>query len=140
MIAAAEKTGKTVTSVTTPDGTVLHFGEPAAHRGEQPVARRSQGDEAMKLPKYVQHWVDHDGRAHCYFRRRGYPRVRLPGLPWSPSFMAAYEAALDRAAHRHRCGPHQAGQRERRRRRVFRLATILRLEKCRHATHAARNP
>jgi integrase len=48
----------------------------------------------MKLPKYVQHWVDHDGRAHCYFRRSGYPRVRLPGLPWSPSFMAAYEAAL----------------------------------------------
>ena len=27
-------------------------------------------------------------------RRRGRPRVRLPGLPWSPSFMAAYEAAL----------------------------------------------
>jgi hypothetical protein len=48
----------------------------------------------MKLPKYVQAWVDSDGRAHCYFRRRGYPRVRLPGLPWSPSFMAAYEAAL----------------------------------------------
>jgi integrase len=48
----------------------------------------------MKLPKYVQGWVDGDGRAHCYFRRRGFPRVRLPGLPWSPSFMAAYEAAL----------------------------------------------
>jgi integrase len=47
----------------------------------------------MKLPKYVQHWVDQDGRPHCYFRRRGFPRVRLPGLPWSPSFMAAYEAA-----------------------------------------------
>jgi integrase len=31
---------------------------------------------------------------HYYFRRRGYPRVRLPGLPWSPSFMAAYEAAM----------------------------------------------
>src|SRR4029077_19115891 len=29
-----------------------------------------------------------------YFRRPGYPRVRLPGLPWSPSFMAAYEAAF----------------------------------------------
>src|SRR4029077_12463148 len=29
-----------------------------------------------------------------YFRRPGYPRVRLPGLPWSPSFMAAYEAAM----------------------------------------------
>jgi hypothetical protein len=29
MVAAAEKTGKTVTSVTMPDGTVLHFGGPA---------------------------------------------------------------------------------------------------------------
>jgi integrase len=48
----------------------------------------------MKLPKYTQAWVDRDGRARCYFRRRGYPRVQLPGLPWSPSFMAAYEAAL----------------------------------------------
>jgi hypothetical protein len=47
----------------------------------------------MKLPKYVQAWVDQDGRPHCYFRRRGFPRVRLPGLPWSPSFMAAYETA-----------------------------------------------
>jgi integrase len=48
----------------------------------------------MRLPKYVQAWVDCDGRARCYFRRRGYPRVQLRGLPWSPSFMAAYEAAL----------------------------------------------
>ena len=47
----------------------------------------------MKLPKYVQAWVDREGRAHHYFRRAGYPRVRLPGLPWSPRFMAAYEAA-----------------------------------------------
>src|SRR5262245_20571846 len=47
----------------------------------------------MTLPKYVQHWVDDDGRPHCYFRRRGYPRVRLPGVPWSPSFIAAYEPA-----------------------------------------------
>ena len=49
----------------------------------------------MKLPKYVQAWVDdRDGRAYYYLRRRGFPRVRLPGLPWSPSFMAAYESAL----------------------------------------------
>ena len=42
----------------------------------------------MKLPKYVQAWVDdRDGRAYYYFRRRGFARVRLPGLPWSPSFM-----------------------------------------------------
>jgi integrase len=49
----------------------------------------------MKLPKYVQAWVDsRDARAYYYLRRRGYPRTRLPGLPWSPSFMAAYEAAF----------------------------------------------
>ena len=52
----------------------------------------------MKLPKYVQAWVDREGRAHHYFRRAGYPRTRLPGLPWSPPFMAAYQSALDSAA------------------------------------------
>src|SRR5262245_12212684 len=44
--------------------------------------------------KFVQAWVDGDGRAHHYFRRAGYPRVRLPGLPGSPEFNRAYEAAL----------------------------------------------
>src|SRR5215469_12982245 len=51
----------------------------------------------MKMPKYVQAWVDHEGRAHHYFRRRGFPRVPLPGLPWSPSFMAEYERAMSGA-------------------------------------------
>jgi len=49
----------------------------------------------MKLPKYVKHYVDHrDGKGYFYLRRSGYPLVRLPGLPWSPGFMAAREAAL----------------------------------------------
>src|SRR6516164_7710942 len=49
----------------------------------------------MKLPKYVKAWVDkRDGRAYHYLSRPDHPRVRLRGLPWSPSFMAAYEAAL----------------------------------------------
>jgi integrase len=49
----------------------------------------------MKKPKHVKAYVDRrDGRAYFYLRRRGYPSVRLPGLPWSPSFMAAYEAAM----------------------------------------------
>src|SRR5262245_65332094 len=49
----------------------------------------------MKLPKYVQAWVDsRDARAYYYLRRRGYPRTRLPGLPWSPTFMAARRSAL----------------------------------------------
>jgi integrase len=51
----------------------------------------------MKLPDYVQAWVDKKtGRAYYYFRRGG-KRVlpALPGLPWSPAFMAAYQAKLD---------------------------------------------
>jgi integrase len=49
----------------------------------------------MKLPRYVKAWVDaRDGRAYYYLRRPGFPDVRLRGLPWSPSFMAAYESAL----------------------------------------------
>jgi integrase len=44
--------------------------------------------------RYVQAWVDIEGRSHHYFRRRGSPRVRLPGPPGSPEFMIAYQAAL----------------------------------------------
>jgi integrase len=50
-----------------------------------------------KLPKYVQAFVNRDGRAYHYFRRRGSPRVRLLGLPWSPEFMAAHQRALDQS-------------------------------------------
>jgi hypothetical protein len=45
-------------------------------------------------PKYVQGFIDRHGKARFYFRRAGFEAVRLPGLPWSPEFMAAYEAAL----------------------------------------------
>jgi integrase len=44
--------------------------------------------------RYVQQWVDTEGRVHRYFRRPGYPRVRLPGLPGSAEFMQAYQDAL----------------------------------------------
>ena len=46
------------------------------------------------LLKYVQAWVDGEGRVHRYFRRHGYPRVPLPGLPGSIEFMTAYQVAL----------------------------------------------
>jgi hypothetical protein len=36
LIKRAEKAGKTVTSVTTPDGTVLHFGEPQPTEASNP--------------------------------------------------------------------------------------------------------
>lgn len=44
--------------------------------------------------KYVQAFVDHDGTPRYYFRRAGFKRVRLPGLPGSTEFMEAYQAAL----------------------------------------------
>jgi integrase len=48
----------------------------------------------LKYPRYVNGFVDRHGRPRFYFRRRGFKKIPLPGLPWSPEFMAAYEAAL----------------------------------------------
>jgi integrase len=47
----------------------------------------------LKLPKFVQQFIDRHGKPRFYVRRPGCKRVPLPGLPWSPTFMAAYEAA-----------------------------------------------
>jgi len=45
--------------------------------------------------KYVQAFVDRKtGGVFRYFRRPGFPHVRLPGLPGSAEFMDAYQAAL----------------------------------------------
>jgi integrase len=48
----------------------------------------------LKLPPYVHAFTDRTGRPRFYFRRAGFKRVALPGLPYSPEFMAAYEMAL----------------------------------------------
>lgn len=48
----------------------------------------------MKKPKYVNEFVDRHGRVRCYFRRKGYPRIPLPGVMWSTEFMDAYAAAM----------------------------------------------
>jgi hypothetical protein len=48
----------------------------------------------LKLPRYVHGYIDCRGKPRFYFRRAGFKKVRLPGLPWSPEFMAAHEAAL----------------------------------------------
>lgn len=53
------------------------------------------GPRVMRhLPKYVHGYIDRHGKPRHYLRRLGFPRIRLPGLPWSPEFMAAYEEAL----------------------------------------------
>jgi integrase len=45
-------------------------------------------------PKYVHGFIDRHGKPRFYFRRSGFKQVSLPGLPWSPEFMEAYQAAL----------------------------------------------
>jgi integrase len=45
-------------------------------------------------PKYCNGFIDRHGKARWYFRRAGFKKVPLPGLPWSPEFMEAYQAAL----------------------------------------------
>ena len=45
-------------------------------------------------PQYVNGFIDRYGKARWYFRRAGFKRMTLPGLPWSPEFMEAYQQAL----------------------------------------------
>jgi integrase/recombinase XerD len=44
--------------------------------------------------RYVVEDTDRHGNPRLYFRRKGERKVRLPGLPGSEEFMAAYKAAL----------------------------------------------
>ena len=50
----------------------------------------------LKLPPYVHAFTDRHGKARFYFRRLGFKRMALSGLPYSPEFMAAYESAMHR--------------------------------------------
>jgi len=50
----------------------------------------------LKLPPYVHAFTDRHGKARFYFRRLGFKRMALPGLPYSPEFMAAYQSAMHR--------------------------------------------
>lgn len=45
--------------------------------------------------RYVKRYRDRHGLLRCYFRRSGARPIPLPGLPGSPPFMAAYNAALN---------------------------------------------
>jgi integrase len=53
------------------------------------------GPHLMKRPpKYVHGFIDRHGKPRFYFRRAGFKKVSLPGLPWSSQFMEAYEQAV----------------------------------------------
>ena len=59
--------------------------------------------------RYIQAFVDRKtGATFHYFRRAGFPLVRLPDLPGSAEFIPAYEDAL--AAHPRRSEPSAASR------------------------------
>lgn len=60
--------------------------------GQANCPKHRQMRRPAKAPKFCHGFQDRHGRARWYFRRHG-RRVALPGLPWSPEFMAAYQAA-----------------------------------------------
>src|SRR5277367_2906053 len=43
---------------------------------------------------YVHEYLDRHGKLRRYFRRPGFKRIPLPGVPASEEFMAAYQLAL----------------------------------------------
>jgi integrase len=47
----------------------------------------------IRLP-YVNEYIDRHGTLRRYVRRKGHPRTKLPGIPGSEEFMAAYQAAM----------------------------------------------
>ena len=51
-----------------------------------------------RLPRFCVEDVDRYGNVRIYLRLKGRPKVRLKGVPWSPDFMASYEAVLNGAA------------------------------------------
>ena len=61
----------------------------------QTTTTRSRPGLPLRI-RYVQAWIE-NGLARHYFRRRGQPRVQLPGLPGSLEFMEAYQAAFSAA-------------------------------------------
>jgi integrase len=50
----------------------------------------------LRLP-YINEYRDVRGKLRRYFRRPGFKRVALPGIPGSEEFMRAYQAALDQS-------------------------------------------
>src|SRR5215468_9284608 len=56
--------------------------------------RMGRNNLMRRPPKYVHGFIDRHGRPRFYFRRAGFKKVPLPGLPWSSQFMEAYEQAV----------------------------------------------
>ena len=62
-------------------------------RTTHPIRSWHESGAALKRPPYVQVINKPNGKSYCYFRRKGYPRVELPGIT-DPAFETAYAEAL----------------------------------------------
>jgi integrase len=47
-----------------------------------------------RLPRYCTEDTDRHGNVRIYFRRKGSPKIRMHGTPWTPDFMEQYRVAL----------------------------------------------
>jgi hypothetical protein len=66
-----------------------------AHSISPSPPQSNERSAVTKLPlRYVNEYRDVRGKVRRYFRRPGYKRIPLPGLPGSDEFMSAYQAAL----------------------------------------------
>jgi hypothetical protein len=66
----------------------------------QPSGGQRMGQDLMRRPpKYVNGFIDRHGRPRWYFRRAGFKKVPLPGLPWSPGACRTARAGRRRAHH-----------------------------------------
>ena len=62
------------------------------------MKRRSDQVRRRKLPDYVSEFEDRHGKWHVRFRRAGQKSHYFKALPWTPEFMAEYQACLDKKA------------------------------------------
>jgi hypothetical protein len=58
------------------------------------MVAREHGLSDGKLPPYVMPDKQRDGRPRWLFRRRGYKKVALKGVPFSKEFWESYAAAM----------------------------------------------
>jgi hypothetical protein len=55
--------------------------------------KKEKSIRRLRLPVGCVEDRDRHGTFRIYFRIKGAKKVRLRGTPWSPEFMAAYDAA-----------------------------------------------
>lgn len=63
----------------------------------------------IKLPHGCTRDPGHDGKERIYYRVKGQPKIRINGVPWTPGFMAEYQAASQGVVYKQPLAPKQTG-------------------------------